>query len=248
MKRILQRTTLGEAVDLSVYSPRAKVLSKDLADRMIASDSPVIAWHGTSYYWAMFLCLYGIQGNVPAPTMTLGQGNNQTGYVRTSDAGLYVSNKPIRSQINFVKIEVKPSELGVPREMSPMGYTSGLESLAAGEAIITKMLPARRITLVNTNGKVYSREKFLALEMDPKEFIYSNRDNNFYQNGDLTMLGKLEKNNLYTFLKGMLVNGTSPESIIISIDQMISYKDYELRGLTLKDMTEIRVWRVSKIK
>lgn len=241
MRIIGNYSKLEEAIDLS----KSK-LSNDQINRLIQTDTPVIAWHGTSYYWAMYLCLYGIQGDVPAPSMTLGQGNNQIGYIRTEDTGLYVSPVKIKSQINFVKIEVKPSELAIPREMEGRGCTSGLDALIQEEAVIVKKLPARRITLVDINGKEYYRKQFLAFEKDPKDFVYVNRDKNFYHSGDVTLLSKMEKDNLYAYLKSIIAEGRSIGELVQAVDAMIDYKDYEIRSMTLRDMEEIRAWLVSK--
>lgn len=241
MRIIKNYSRLAEAVDLS-----KKKFKVDQINQLIQTDTPVVAWHGTSYYWAMYLCLYGIQGDVPAPSMTLGQGNSQTGYIRTEDTGLYVSPIKIKSQINFVKIEVKPSELAIPREMEGRGCTSGLDALIQEEAVIVRKLPARRITSVDINGKEYSRKQFLALEENPEDFVYVNRDKNFYHSGDVTLLGKLEKDNLYAYLKSIIAEGRSTDELVQAIDTMIKYKDYEVRSMTLRDMEEIRAWLVSK--
>lgn len=234
--RIIRK--FNEAIDLTRINISVdKILEKDLL---------VNAWHGTSYYWAMYLCYYGIQGDSPAPAKTLGQGNNQTGYVRTSDSGLYVSPKKIMTMVNFIKIEVKPSELAIPREMLGRNCNSGLEALIKEEAIIVKKIPAKRIVSVEFEGNIYSRSQFLALEENPKDFLYVNRDNNFYQSGDLTLLGRMEKDNLFSYLKTRIKQGVDVEDLLFGIEDMIKYKDYEPRGLSLKDMEEIKNWLLSK--
>lgn len=231
-----------EAIDLS----KSQLMSKDKIEDLINKDSTVIAYHGTSYYWALFLCFYGIDGDSPAPSKNLGQGNNQQGYKRIETSGLYISSIPLSSITNSLKIEVKPSELATPAEMEDKEISSGLESLLLGEAIIVKKIPAKRIISVSINDKVYSRKEFLQLEEDPKKFLNINKDNNFYQSGDLTLLRKLEKNNLYDYLKKVIKSGTEIESLINSINTMIEYKDYEARGLTLKDIEEIKTWLLSQ--
>jgi len=232
-----------EALEVSKINIKSKKTIEDL----IAKDSTVIVYHGTSYYWAIFLCFYGIYGDTPAPSMNLGQGNNSQGYKRIETSGLYVSSEPLNSIVNSLKIEVKPSELAIPEEMKDRKLLTSLDSLISGEAIINKQIPAKRIISISIGDKVYSRKQFLDLEENPKQFLNINKNNNFYQNGDLSLLGKIEKNNLFDYFKMRIKQGVNPEDLIEGLNTMISYKEYEARGLTLKDLEEIKSWIQSKI-
>lgn len=231
---------LNEATD--IQKKRDSVL-QSIQDK----DDLVVAWHGTTHFWLVWFCLYGISADVEPPAKYLGRGNMTTGFTKIKDNGLYVSARKLSGFDSHIKLEVAPSELGISFEMKERGYTQEtvLKTLQAGDCIIVKKLPAKRIVNIVYMGKVYSRKTFLDTIPDPYEFIDKNYKTQMYDNGNPLRLNA-DLNSLFMDIKKDFLRGKSPEEELVIIEDFIKHKDYQYSGISLEDSIKIRDWLITK--
>lgn len=226
-----------------------KIIKGNNLDKMIANDEMIKVWHGTTYFWCVYMCVHGIDGTVPPPSVHLGKGNFVDGFGKKIDtSGLYVSpNKPT-SFTNFVTIEVKPSELSETLEVSQLGYKDEnvVKSLLRGEAKIVKRLPARRIVKVRSDNKDYTRQEFLNTVDDPREYLKKELINKTYKFEGEKLLRRQEKDELYKELKDYLKRNRDKEDLLKSLDEMIRTLKYTNTALTKEDILEVKKWLENK--
>lgn len=215
----------------------------DELKRIESANETIEAWHGTNKFWALWFCLYGIDGKASPPTKTLGRGSMAAGFTKIQDPGLYVSPRPLAGFPCQVALDVKPSELGLSVEMASLGYTNALKALSLSECIVTKKLPPQRVTSVTMDGKKFGRKEFLRLFDDPIAYISENLDRNMYHSDDNELLKAAKLNILFSEFKQ---SGDSPEEMVAAIQDMIRHKDYVAFGLGEGDMLKLLDWAKAK--
>ena len=230
---------LREAIDVSS-------LKKEDLLRVASGDLEVTAWHGTNAFWAVWFCVYGIDGTVTPPTKTLGRGNCGVGFSKISDPGLYVSAKRTPGFLHYVKVDVKPSELRVSQEMAERGHSSPLEALKLGDCVISAKIPARRISIVKADGREMSRSDFLLLFPDPVRYLQSLYDVNMYHQDDNELLRRASVNFMFKEFRELADSGTSYLEIAETIEDMISHGDFHARNVPEEDARLMLDWARSK--
>ena len=226
-----------------------KITEKGELEKMVANDEMIKVWHGTTYFWCMYMCVNGIDGTIPPPSVHLGQGNYSEGFgKKINKNGLYVSPNKLSSFTNFVTIEVKPSELSETNEVSQLGYNDKniIASLLRGESTITKRIPARRIVKVRSNNKDYTRQEFLSLEENPREYVRKNLQNKTYKFKGEKLMKRQEKTELYSHLKHVLKKGRDKDELMSILNDMEKDLKYSNSSLSKEDFVEIKKWLESK--
>ena len=234
---------LKEAKDLSHYQ-----IFDDKLRTIYQKDELVQAWHGTSMFWVLWFCMYGVDTTVEPPAKTLGRGTMETGFGKIDTKGLFVSASEMSGFRTLIQFEVKPSELGISLEMEQRGYKPDqvLNSLVAGDCIIVKDLPAKRIIQVKHNNEVFTRKEFIAKFPDPEQYL----ENEYRQNmlSGTSLRSKYEKEIIYKEYKKELASGDMTiEEAIESINDAIQHNDLEFWGITEEDAQEILNWLKGKV-
>ena len=234
---------LNEAKDLSRY----QIMDSKL-NIIYQKDELVKAWHGTSMFWALWFCINGVDTDVEPPAKTLGRGSMETGFGKIDTKGLFVSADKTSGFRTLVQFEVKPSELGISMEMEQRGYKPEqvLNSLVAGDCIIVKNIPAKRIIQVRHNNDVYTRKEFIAKFPDPDQYL----ENEYRQNmlSGTSLRSKFEKEIIYAEFKKELSSGSMTiQEAINSVEEAIKFNDLEFWGITEEDAREIIKWLEGKI-
>ncbi len=234
---------LKEAKDLSRYQ-----VFDDKLNNIYQKDELIQAWHGTSMFWALWFCMKGVDTTVEPPAKTLGRGSMETGFGKIDTKGLFVSADKTSGFRTLVQFEVKPSELGISMEMEQRGYKSEqvLDSLVAGDCIVVKDLPAKRVIQVRHNNEVFTRKEFIAKFPDPLQYL----ENEYRENmlSGTSLRGKYEKEIIYSEYKKELASGSmTVQEAIDSISDAIKHNDLEFWGITQKDAEEILSWLKGKL-
>jgi len=246
--KILQ---LFEAIDLSKFDKHKASVWALLGEpypklqTIIDKDDLVIAVHGTYEYWALWFCLYGVDTTVEPPTKTLGRGNMQSGFSKIKTKGLFVSADKTSGFMTQVFFQVKPSELGMSLEMLELGHKKGQElyALIAGDCLIIKPIPAKRILKIRHNNKEYTRQEFIKLFPNPYDFIDQNANDKMYSHTPLKR--KQMINYLYRYFKKRIEAGKL-DQVIKGIKDSIKHSDFETWDVTKRDVEDMLKWAENK--
>ena len=217
-------------------------------------DDLVKAWHGTNFFWCLYFCLYGIDGSVEPPTKTLGRGNMVSGFDRIKTNGLFLDTEEPTTFLHGVQIEVKPSELGISVETHQLGYTEGqeLEALIIGDGLLIKPIPPRRIIKVVAEGDVYTRQEFIDLFDDPKEYIYQRYDDNTY-NDDNVIRQRIQGEKLFDYVKDTVAinittgKGQSAQNLLDMLNNILEEKSYIQMDVSEDIIRKIIRWLEKRI-
>lgn len=209
-----------------------------------SSDALVEVWHGTNEFWALWFCVYGVDGTVTPPTKTLGRGSMSAGFSKITDPGLYVMGIPLAGFKCHVALDVRPSELEVSHEMKELGYSDALGALAQrGECVVTVKLSPRRTVAIVVDGKRYGRKEFLARFDDPLNYLEEHLDGNMYHSGDNKLLKDAQLNRIFREFKN---SGESYAEIVEALQDMIRHKDYLTLDLEEEDFLTVLEWARAK--
>lgn len=230
---------LLEAIDVAKASKAELSRAKD-------EDLLVSAWHGTNAFWAVWFCVYGVDGTVAPPTKTLGRGNMSAGFSKIDDPGLYVSASRCPGFLHYVRVDVKPSELAISAEMAERGYTDTLTTLKLGDCVIAKKLPAKRVTLVRSNNVELSREDFLKAFPDPVAYLKSLYSVNIYHRDDNVLFQRASLNFIFKELKDEIRSGMPYSEAVEFLRDAIETKTYAAWNVSEEDAKTMLDWALSK--